>query len=300
MRCRVAATAADEPSLVLWRLGSERATPTVVPTGSRLTRLGFSEDGAWLVGIGPQAACAVAMQGVGQPSCQPLPQTGELVALAFIPGTHRVALGGTEREVLVVDLDAMSRGTGNSRQDLGKGAGAVRVLAASPDGRWLVAGGEHADGRLWDLKAPAPQAPQKLGGLVETVEALSFAPDSRWLVAGAGRKLFAWDLAAFAQPPTRVLEGLGGTVRALAFSPDGASLLSGGADGKLLAWSLSGPSDAPPQDLGAHPGMVTQLAVLPDGGFAVSAGTEATLHFWPLSPTALWGLAQRVQGPQAP
>lgn len=293
-----AATAADEASLVLWRLAGDKATSTLVATGSRLTRLAFSEDGAWLAGVGPQAACAVAMRGVGQPTCQPLPQAGELSALAFIPGGYTVAVGGTEREVVVIDLDAVARGTGSARQELGKGTGVVRVLAASPDGRWLAAGGEHADGRLWDLKARGSPA-QKLGGLVETVEALAFSPDGRWLAAGAGRKVFAWDLSAFTQPPTHVLEGPAGTVRALAFSSDGALLLSGGADGKLLAWPVNAMASAP-LEVGAQTGMVTQLATLAGGGFAVSAGNDPTLHFWPLTARPLWDLAQRVNGPAAP
>ncbi len=293
-----AATAADEASLVLWRLAGDKASSTVVASGSRLTRLAFSEDGAWLAGVGPQAACAVAMRGVGQPTCQPLPQAGELSALVFIPGGYQLAVGGTEREVVVIDLEANARGTGSARQELGKGTGVVRVLAASPDGRWLAAGGEHADGRLWDLKAKGSPA-QKLGGLVETVEALAFDPDGRWLAAGAGRKVFVWDLSAFTQPPTQVLEGPAGTVRALGFSSDGALLISGGADGKLLAWSVNAMGEAP-LEIGAQTGMVTQLATLAGGGFVVSAGVDPTLHFWPLTPRPLWDLAQRVQGPAAP
>ncbi len=293
-----AATAADEASLVLWHLAGDRPTSTVVASGSRLTKLAFSEDGAWLAGVGPQAACAVSMRGVGQPTCQPLPQAGELSALTFIPGGNLLAVGGTEREVVVVELDALARGTGSARQELGKGTGVVRVLAASPDGRWLAAGGEHADGRLWDLKAKGSPA-QKLGGLVETVEALAFSPDGRWLAAGAGRKVFVWDLTAFTQPPAHVLEGPAGTVRALTFSTDGALLLCGGADGKLLAWPVDAMA-APPQSLGAQAGMITQLAALPGGGFAVSAGNDPTLHFWPLTARPLWELAQRVQGPAAP
>ena len=293
-----AATAADEASLVLWRLSGDKASSTVVASGSRLTRLAFSEDGAWLAGVGPQAACAVAMRGAGQPTCQPLPQAGELSALVFIPGGYQLAVGGTEREVVVIDLEANARGTGSARQELGKGTGVVRVLAASPDGRWLAAGGEHADGRLWDLKAKGSAA-QKLGGLVETVEALAFDPEGRWLAAGAGRKLFVWELSAFTQPPTHVLEGPAGTVRALSFSSDGALLLSGGADGKLLAWPVNAMGEAP-LEIGAQTGMVTQLATLAGGGFAVSAGNDPTLHFWPLTARPLWDLAQRVQGPAAP
>lgn len=294
-----AATAADELSLVMWRLGAERAKPSahVVATPGRMSRLAFSDDGAWLAGVGPDVACIVAVSGTGQYICQPLPSSGELYALAFLPTTHRLAVGGADRGVVVHDLDAVFKGTGPSHQDLGKGTGVVRVLAASPDGRWVAAGGENADGRVWDLRAQSVAA-QKLGGIDETIEALAFSPDGRWLAAGSGRKIYAWDLAGFAVTPTRVGHELGGTVRALVFSGDG-TLLSGDTKGKLLAWDLE-QSELTPRTIGAHGEMISQLGVMAGGDFVISAGAEPTLHFWPLTPRPLWEMAKQVLGPPGP
>ena len=171
--------------------------------------------------------------------------------------------------------------------------GAVRVLAASPDGRWLAAGGESADGRLWNVEGQADTA-HKLGGIGETIQALAFGPDGRWLAAAAGRKIYAWDLLAFGPAPVRVSEELGGTVQALAFGADG-TLLSGGGDGKLLGWDLE-PAEPTARTIGTT-GMTRLLAVLPGGGFVVSAGSEPTLHFWPLTARPLYEMARQALGP---
>ena len=292
-----AATAADESSLTLWRVGGDRApSPTSLATVGRLTHLDFSYDGAWLAGIGPQASCAIDMRGSVVPRCQPLPHTGEMTALSFLPNTHKIAVGGADREVVLVDLEELS-GPGG-RQTFGSGKGVVRALAVSPDGRWLAAGGENADGRLWNLGAsrlsrgvPPSQA---LGGLTETVNALGFSSDSRWLVVAAGRKLYSWELARFSGPPTQVREGLPTTVQALAFVGD--RVLSGSTDGKVLAWSVTALEQREPIEFGSHRDKVSQIAVTPDGRFAVSAGNDTTLHVWPLGLEPLRELALRVQG----
>lgn len=297
-----AATAADEEAVVIWRIGADgtKARPEVVATTNRVTRLTFSDDGRWLAGIGPkQMACVVAMHAVGQFVCQPLPMgadastVDDLSASVFLPGTHKLAIGGADRSVVVVNLDNLNKAEGSVRQELGKGTGAVRVLAASPDGRWLAAGGESADGRLWNVEGQADTA-HKLGGIGETIQALAFGPDGRWLAAAAGRKIYAWDLLAFGPAPVRVSEELGGTVQALAFGADG-TLLSGGGDGKLLGWDLE-PAEPTARTIGTT-GMTRLLAVLPGGGFVVSAGSEPTLHFWPLTARPLYEMARQALGP---
>lgn len=294
-----AATAADEPSLVVWRLGADGAKPTARPlqTSGQVVRLAFSDDGLWLAGVGPTATCLVEMQGAGQLVCHSLPPSGELYALAFLPATHKLAVGGIEREVVVYDVDAFIRGTGLAHEALGKGTGAVRVLATSPDGRWLAAGGEDAEGQLWDMKAQ-PVAAHELGGFGGTIESLAFSPDLRWLAACSGRKVYAWDLHKLDIRPSRVSPELGGTVRALTFSGDGM-LLSGGADGKVLAWDLE-PRDLAPREIGSQ-GEITHLGVLSAGDFVVSTErAEPTLHFWPLTARPLWEMARQVLGPPSP
>ncbi len=118
----------------------------------------------------------------------------------------------------------------------------VTALAASPDGRWLVAGtgcpliiGEcdHSV-RLWDLALADPGAPPLiLRGHAADIRGLAFSSDGRWLVTGdSSSVLRLWDLAA-AQPSATVrqLPGDAGDVSYFAFSADDLTLISASQDG---------------------------------------------------------------------
>lgn len=292
-----AATAADTSELMLWQISDERAAPSPnpVPTQGPLLFVGFSEDGAWLIGSGDGATCAIDMRQAGQFRCVPFGSGGEVFAQVVIPGTHRVAVGTDDRDVKIVDLEAVTRAD-VSTQSLGKGKGVVRHLAVSADGRWLAALGENADGRLWDLRAPGSAAIE-LGALGAGVKAVAqFSHDRQWLVVGTGTKLLAWKLARPDSTPTVVRDKLDSSVTALAFGADRKTLLAGMADGTVLTWDFAALAEASPMTLGKHRENVVQIAVVDDGSVAVSVGRDTTMHVWPLTPRRLWQLAERVRG----
>src|SRR5262249_56405775 len=61
--------------------------------------------------------------------------------------------------------------------------GAVTAVAYSPDGRWLVSGGDDRTLRVWDAATGAAAAVHELD---TQVKALCFAPDGRTLFTGNG------------------------------------------------------------------------------------------------------------------
>ena len=61
-----------------------------------------------------------------------------------------------------------------------------RVLAISPDSRWLASAGDDGTAQLWDLSSLDPSAdPVVLRGHEGSVNALAIGPDGRWLVTGS-------------------------------------------------------------------------------------------------------------------
>jgi WD40 repeat protein len=63
--------------------------------------------------------------------------------------------------------------------------GEVSAVAFSPDGHWLVTGGEDSRARLWDLQVRNPAAsPVLLRGHEGRVAAVAVSPNNRWMVTG--------------------------------------------------------------------------------------------------------------------
>ncbi len=112
---------------------------------------------------------------------------------------------------------------------------AIRSLAFSADGRWLVAGAANGDLLLWDRK-DLSAAPQVLIGHQSAVRSLVFAPDSRLLTtASLDGTVRLWNVQAPEQEP--VLLGHDNWVWSVAINSDGRRIASGGMDRNVHLWT---------------------------------------------------------------
>lgn len=124
----------------------------------------------------------------------------------------------------------------------------VVALAASPDGRYLAAGGKFGRLALWDL--PSGQLLRDLKLHDFDIWALAFSPEGTLLASGGfDGRVKLWDLrtgleaGVFCDPELRSAEAPEGTahtgwVRCVAFSPDGERLATGGCDGYVRIWDV--------------------------------------------------------------
>jgi RNA polymerase sigma factor (sigma-70 family) len=262
------ATGADRDGIVrLWCPATHRVVRRFSHEAGSVCAVLFSSDGARLVSTAGDTR--IWETGTGKVLYR---YDGHLNGgfLALSRDGRRLALPGSDREILVVDLDS-----GTKQQGLG-GCGPVRAAGFSPDGKRLAFSGWDQVVRLWDLDArrelPSP------GGHDQGVSCLAVAPDGRTIItAGFEGTIRLWQ--ADTGKPIRQVRAFSSEVRCLALSPDGRLLAAGShQDARIRLWRL--PRGRKLRPLPAHNGGVCSLAFSPDGKLLLSAGKDRRARLW--------------------
>jgi WD40 repeat protein len=165
----------------------------------------------------------------------------------------------------------------------------VRTLAASPDGRWLVAlGAERGEIVLLDFEAREPAAATAAREMGVAAVAIGGELDRPWLAVGHASgavELRPLGADGFAGPGVEV-EGGGAPIKALAAAPGSSRLLVARANGKTGLFDAS--------DLPARPRLVSEAVSLgkervvaaeirPDGQRLAAWGDDGAVTLWDLA-----------------
>jgi WD40 repeat protein len=281
--------------IILYDTGTYAET-NFLQTPARPTSLAFSPDGRWLV-AGLDNGRAVAWRsGQYSRAVFELPgDSGAIYSLAFSPDSSLLAMGDFQ----IVQVWEM---VGDSPADkplmkVEAHEQAVRALAFTLDGRYLLSAGGDGILRVWTVKTG--KLYRTMYGHKTQIFSAAFSPPSA--VDGYGGLI----VSASADGKLRLWLASNGTflrefsahdtaIWAAVFSPDGRTLLTAAEDGRLRLWQLpktsvlvdeskKSPGKALPYNEISLDGRAYSAVFSPDGSWLAAASPEAgVVRFWDL------------------
>jgi WD40 repeat protein len=275
---KVLASGSTDGTVQIWNIATaktEEAPLTSMPGGVK--RRLFSRDGKQVAVTEPDGAVSFrqwpSLRLLGAPH-----QIGK--PLGFLPdATALLSLRWPAKNAAaevawwsVPDFNLLKR------TDLAQGLTPRMVCQLSPDGRFLAAGGNPNELRVFDLAERGRLSASTLESKQDDGDAslLAFSPDGRLLAAGFVRSspVYLWDMTT--EHWLFALKGHGAPVQGLAFSPDGATLLSG--TGNIKLWDIAQSNELATFPSGAGTSTPSGFDLSPDGKtLATTSGREVQL-----------------------
>ncbi|GCE26507.1 hypothetical protein KDA_19910 [Dictyobacter alpinus] len=151
--------------------------------------------------------------------------------------------------------------------------GSILSITISPDAKYMAAGTDNGDIRLWDFESSQPL--HNFTNHTDWVHTIEFSPDGKQLVSGSeDETVRIWDVETGNELKKLDHES---AVYSVAFSPDGKQLASGSDSGILWIWDLT--ADTVKQFEG-HKEWIRSVAFSPDGTLLASGSADCTVRLW--------------------
>jgi WD40 repeat protein len=153
--------------------------------------------------------------------------------------------------------------------------GGVYSVVFSPDGKFLLTGGDDGEIRLWRIA----EGRQHLSWSANNfwVFTAVFSPDSKMVASGSSEAVIRlWNTKT--GQSLKVLQGHTNLIFSVAFSPDGKTLASGSTDETVRLWDVD--TGQCLKVLGGHSQGGVSVSFSPDGQYLASASHDQSVLLW--------------------
>ncbi|WP_159784642.1 AAA-like domain-containing protein [Sodalinema gerasimenkoae] len=201
---------------------------------------------------------------------------GVLYSLAVHPSQAKIMAGDSRGMMYGIDLASGEINSWSADEF------SLFALAYSPDGRWLVSGGNSTHLKIWRPLAEGGYGlHQVLEGHQARVWDLGFSPDGSYLTSASidgTVRLWEWDsqhrgdLSEVVETPPTILTGDYSPFWGLSISPESDRILSAGRSGVLNLWNRQGEQLLKRQV--TETSGLTRVAWSPDGQVLAVARTD--------------------------
>lgn len=273
-----------------WAIGAThapRAEPALSTAGSPVHAVAYSPDGSLIAAAADGGTLRLFSTATGrQAGVLQLGQSSNvLLSLAFAPDGKRLAVGGKDKAVRVVDVTRPAAARAAGKPLTGSGSW-VNAVAYNQDGTALAGGSSDNTVRVWDPTT---------GAVLSSLPGPSPVTSLAW-VQGAPHRIaagYADGLVRVGEVPGPVLPDAADSVFVTAFTRDGRTLLTaaGSADGAARLWDVANPNaprlrstplSGPGPDASDGAGAIT-----PDGSLVALGSHNGHVTLWdPARPAA--------------
>jgi len=148
-------------------------------------------------------------------------------------------------------------------------------VAYSPDGQWIVSGGDDGSAKVWE--AASGRELLTLKGPRAAIYSVACSLDNRRIVTGSGDQTAkVWEAASGRELLS--LKGHNSGINAVAFSLDGQRIISGSADYTAKVWEAASGREL--LTLKGHRAQLWSVVYSPDGQRIVTGSADRTTKVW--------------------